>query len=104
MMFSGIWLKQKASVRNVAIAAISVLLLVNILEMCGTHFFNIDLRGMLRFDRFALLFNSIIFFSVLIYFLLSAKNDFRFWIFDFLNPRHPNQNRHPFCRKVYGIF
>jgi NADH-quinone oxidoreductase subunit N len=74
MMFSGIWLKQKASVRNVAIAAISVLLLVNVLEMCGTHFFNIDLKGMIRFDRFALLFNSIIFFSVLIYFLLSAKD------------------------------
>jgi NADH-quinone oxidoreductase subunit N len=74
MMFSGIWLKQKASVRNVAIAAIAVLLLVNVLEMCGTHFFNIDLRGMIRFDRFALLFNSIIFFSVLIYFLLSAKD------------------------------
>ena len=74
MMFSGIWLKQKASVRNVAIAAIAVLLLVNVLEMCGTQFFSFDLRGMMQFDRFALLFNSIIFFSVLIYFLLSAKD------------------------------
>ena len=74
MMFSGIWLKQKSSVRNVAIAAISVLLLVNVLEMCGTNFFNIDLKGMIQFDRFALLFNSIIFFSVLVYFLLSAKD------------------------------
>src|SRR6185436_20579598 len=74
MMFSGIWLKQKAAVRNVAIAAIAVLLLANILEMCGTHFFKIDVKGMIRFDRFALLFNSIIFFSVFIYFLLSAKD------------------------------
>ena len=74
MMFSGIWLKQKAAVRNVAIAAISVLLLVNVLEMCGTQLFKIDLRGMIHFDRFSLLFNSIIFFSVLIYFLLSAKD------------------------------
>ena len=46
----------------------------NILEMCGTHFFNFDVKGMIHFDRFALLFNSIIFFSVLIYFLLSAKD------------------------------
>jgi NADH-quinone oxidoreductase subunit N len=74
MMFSGIWLKQKAAVRNVAIAAIAVLFLANVLEMGGTHFFKIDLKGMIRFDRFALLFNSIIFFSVLIYFLLSAKD------------------------------
>ena len=74
MMFSGIWLKQKSAIRNIAIAAIGFLLLSNILEMCGTHFLNIDVKGMIHFDRFALLFNSILFFSVFVYFLLSAND------------------------------
>jgi len=74
MMFSSIWLKQKSAVRTVALAGIALLLLVNILEMCGTVFFKVDLRDMLQFDRFALLFNTIIFVSVFIYFLLSAKD------------------------------
>ena len=74
MMFSGIWLKQKSAIRNIAIAAIGFLLISNILEMCGTHFFNIDVNGMIHFDRFALLFNSILFFSVFVYFLLSAND------------------------------
>ena len=74
MMFSGIMLKQKSTVRNVAIAGIILLLLVNILEMCGTVFFKFDTRGMIAFDRFALLFNTIAFISTLLYLLLSARD------------------------------
>lgn len=74
MMFSGILLKQKSAVRNVAIAGILLLLIVNILELRGTVFFNIDSRGMIVFDRFALLFNTIAYFSTLLYLLLSAKD------------------------------
>jgi NADH-quinone oxidoreductase subunit N len=74
MMFSGILLKQKNAVRNVGIAGMTLLLIVNILEMCGTTLFNVDTKGMLAFDRFALLFNSIAFFSTLIYLLLSARD------------------------------
>jgi NADH-quinone oxidoreductase subunit N len=74
MMFSGIMLKQKSAVRNIAIAGLAVLLLVNILEMNGTVFFKIDMKGMIAFDRFALLFNSIAFLSTLIYLLLSARD------------------------------
>ena len=73
MMFSGILLKQKTAVRNVAIGGIIILLLVNILEMGGTVFFKIDTRGMIAFDQFALLFNTIVFVSTLLYLLLSAK-------------------------------
>ena len=47
MMFSGILLKSKAAVRNVAIAGMGLLLLVNILEMCGTVFFRINAADML---------------------------------------------------------
>lgn len=74
MMFSGILLKQKSAIRNVAIAGLIILLLVNILEMCGTVIFKVDTKGMIEFDRFALLFNTIAFFSTLIYFLLSARD------------------------------
>jgi NADH-quinone oxidoreductase subunit N len=51
-----------------------LLLIVNVMESYGTVFFHIDTHGMMRFDRFALLFNSIMFFSVFVYFLLSAKD------------------------------
>jgi NADH-quinone oxidoreductase subunit N len=74
MMFAGILLKQKSSIRTVAIIGVIILLVINIMETYGKTFFNIDTTGLMRFDRFALLFNSIIFFSVLVYFLLSAKD------------------------------
>lgn len=74
MMFSSILLKQKGAVRNVAVSGIILLLLVNILEMGGTVFFKVNIRGMIVFDQFALLFNSIIFIATLIYLLLSAKD------------------------------
>jgi NADH-quinone oxidoreductase subunit N len=74
MMFSGILLKQKSAIRNTAIAGIILLLLVNILEMNGFVFFKIDTKGMILFDRFALLFDTIIFVSALLYLLLSARD------------------------------
>jgi NADH-quinone oxidoreductase subunit N len=74
MMFSGILLKQKTAIRNIAIAGLVFLLLVNILEMYGVSFFKIDTRGMIVFDRFGLLFNSIAFVSTLIFFILSARD------------------------------
>ena len=58
MMFSGILLKQKAMVRNLAIAGIGLLLVVNTLELAGFTFFKIDTKGMLAFDRFCLLYTS----------------------------------------------
>ena len=74
MMFGGIWLKKGSAIRNLGIAGMVVLLLVNILEMNGTELFNVDTKGMIQFDRFALLFNTIIFASVFLYFLLSARD------------------------------
>lgn len=74
MMFSGILLKQKAMVRNLAISGIIILLIVNTLEISGVTFFKIDTKEMLAFDRFALLFNSIAFLSTLIYLFLSARD------------------------------
>ncbi len=74
MMFSSFLLKQKAGVRNLAIIGLVGVLVANILEMGGTVFFRIDTRGMMDFDRFALLFNTIVFAATLVYFILSAKD------------------------------
>ncbi|MBL7732809.1 MAG: NADH-quinone oxidoreductase subunit N [Chitinophagaceae bacterium] len=74
MMFSSFLLKSKASVRSVGIAGMALLLVVNTMEMCGWHFFNIDTMDMLHFDRFALLFDSVIFASTLLYLVLSARD------------------------------
>lgn len=74
MMFSGILLKQKAAIRGVAITGMILLLAVNIMETYGQVFFSINTAGMMRFDRFSLLFNSIVFFCILLFFILSAKD------------------------------
>src|SRR5215469_5270302 len=74
MMFSGILLNSKAAVRNLAVFGLIVILAGNILEMSGVVFFKIDTKGMIFFDRFALLFNTIVFVSTLVYFLLSARD------------------------------
>ena len=74
MMFSGIALTSKAAIRNIAIAGIGLLLLANLLEMGGTVFFNIDTKGMIVFDNFSLLFNTIAFVSTLLYLILSARD------------------------------
>ncbi|MFI5130741.1 MAG: NADH-quinone oxidoreductase subunit N [Chitinophagales bacterium] len=74
MMFGGLLLKRKSAVRNMATAGLFLLFAVNILEMAGVVFFKINVEGMMHFDRFSLLFNSIMLFSTFIYFLLSARD------------------------------
>jgi len=74
MMFSSFLLKQKAGVRNLAIIGLVGIVVVNILEMSGTIFFKVDTMGMMDFDRFSLLFNTIVFIATLVYFILSAKD------------------------------
>ncbi|MEQ1676980.1 MAG: NADH-quinone oxidoreductase subunit N [Chitinophagaceae bacterium] len=74
MMFSGIWLKKKAAVRQVAVAGMLLLLVVNILEMYGIVFFKFNTSGMIEFDRFALLFNTVAFLSTLLFLLLSSTD------------------------------
>ena len=74
MMFGGLLLKRKSAVRNMATAGLFLLFAVNILEMAGIVFFKINVEGMMHFDRFSLLFNSIMLFSTFIYFLLSARD------------------------------
>src|SRR6187455_1393183 len=59
MMFSGILLKQRSSVRAVALTGLFAAIVLNVLEMSGFHLFKIDITGMMKFDRLALFFNTI---------------------------------------------
>src|SRR5882724_6129062 len=74
MMFSGIFISQRAVIRNLAIIGVGVLLVVNTVELNHFSFFTIDVKHMLVFDSFGLLFNSIAFAATFIYLLLSAKD------------------------------
>jgi len=74
MMYSGIAIKNKASIKYVAILGVVLLAIVNWIELAGMPFFQIDVKGMLQFGTFGLLFNEIAFISTLVYFLLSGSD------------------------------
>ncbi len=74
LMFTGVFTSHRSTIRMVAILCLAILLASNIAEQYGFRFFRFDLRNMLSFDSFGLLFNSIALGSTLIYFLLSARD------------------------------
>jgi NADH-quinone oxidoreductase subunit N len=74
MMFGGIVLKNKSSVRALALVLMLVVISAGILELCGYHFFRINTSGMLLFDRFSLLFIVVATVCTFAYFLLSARD------------------------------
>jgi NADH-quinone oxidoreductase subunit N len=73
MMFSGILLKQKKAVRAIALSGLAVVIVLNVLEMQGYSMVTISLNGMLKFDRLALFFNTIVLVCTFVFFLLTAK-------------------------------
>lgn len=73
MMFSGIAIKQTAVLRYLAIAGVMVLLGLNTAEMQGWQLIDIDTTGMLQFDAYALLLNTVLLASLLVYLLLSGS-------------------------------
>lgn len=74
MMFSGIFITQRAAVRTLAIVGAGILLALNFAELNGFHPFHIDVKGMLVFNSYGLVFNSIAFAATFIYLLLSARD------------------------------
>lgn len=74
MMFTGLITKSNRVVRYTAITGLALLLLVTILDMRGIHLFNINVRGMLSFDSYNLVFNSIAFGCTLVFFVLSGRD------------------------------
>jgi NADH-quinone oxidoreductase subunit N len=74
MMFSGIFSKNNAVIRGTALTGLALLIVVNILDMNGTVLFKVNVHGMLYFDGFGLLFNTIAFGSTFLYTLLSGRD------------------------------
>src|ERR1044072_9079444 len=74
MMFSGVFTNNKTAIRIVAIIGLLGLTLANVADMGGYHFFNVNVKNMLAFDVFGLLFNTIAFASTWLYFLLSGRD------------------------------
>ena len=74
MMFSGIFTKRQTPVRILAVLGIVVLLISTLLEIAGHIFFPFNTRNMLVMDSFSLLFITVVFALMLLYFLLSGKD------------------------------
>lgn len=72
MMFGGILFKKASTPKYWAIAGIIILLAANLMEFFGMQFFNIDTKGMFKFDNFGLQFNTVAFICTLLYFLLNG--------------------------------
>src|SRR3954470_8461732 len=73
MMLCSFLVKNRSSIRHIASVFLLVLLIVNIADTYGGTFFIINTYGMLSFDRFGYLFNSIAIGSTLIYVLITGK-------------------------------
>lgn len=72
LMFASFLLQQKSAMRLLAILGMGILLVLNLAELQGWTLVSINTEGMLRFDRYSLVFNSVILFAVFLYLLLSG--------------------------------
>lgn len=73
MMLCSFLLKNKGSLRHIASVALLILLVANIADTYGHTMFLINTHGMLLFNRFGMLFNSIAIGATLVYVLLTGK-------------------------------
>jgi len=74
MMFSGLFIKNKSAAKTIALVGAVVLLIVNLFDLAGKMIIDSNFNGMLQYDRFGLLFLTVIVFALIIYFLLSGKD------------------------------
>ncbi len=74
MMYVGFIVKKQKSATAFAVLGLIVLLIVSWLEYAGVSIFTIDMQGMLRYNRLSLVFNLVMIFSTLVYFLLSGSD------------------------------
>lgn len=74
MMYTGFATKNTRNVTAVAVLGVLAVFVVNWMEYLGFSFFNIDTRSMLVYNGFGLIFNAVVLFSTLLYFLLSGRD------------------------------
>ena len=68
MMYTGFATKNTRTVSVVALLGVLAVLVVNWMEYLGVSFFNIDTKGMLAYNGFGLIFNTIVLFQPLFIF------------------------------------
>lgn len=73
MMFCSFLVKNKESFRHIASLGLLVLLIANIADGYGSTLFHINTYGMLAFNKFGYLFNSIAIGATLVYVLITGK-------------------------------
>jgi NADH-quinone oxidoreductase subunit N len=66
MMFSGLFLKSKSSAKTVALIGSIALLIGNFFDLSGKMIINSDFKGMLQFDRFGLLFLTVLILALIL--------------------------------------
>ena len=74
MMLSGIMIKNKSAITNIAATGLLMLLVANLLNTYGIIVVQVDTHSMLHFEKFGMFFNSIAIAATLIYVLLSGKD------------------------------
>jgi NADH-quinone oxidoreductase subunit N len=74
MMFSGILLKNRSSLKYIAIGGLLLLLIANLFQTYGVYTVVVNSHELLRFQKFGLFFNSIAISATLIYVILSGKD------------------------------
>ncbi|MBM3414520.1 MAG: NADH-quinone oxidoreductase subunit N [Bacteroidetes bacterium] len=73
LMLSSLFIKDRNYIHALALAGLAVLFAINLAEFDGWLLFEMDLSGMLRFDRYALVMNAIGLASFFFYLLLSGS-------------------------------
>lgn len=74
MMFSGLFISNKSTAKNIALLGAVVLLISNLLDLNGLTILDGDFKGMLQYERFNLLFLTVAVLSLIFYFLLNGKD------------------------------
>jgi len=74
MMFAAFLIKSKSAVRILAHVLLGVIIIANVLELRGVTFFDVDTKGMMAFDRFAVLFTLIANLCTFAFFVLSSRD------------------------------
>ena len=74
MMFSGFVLNTKGAIRIFAHVLLAAIIVVNILELRDVQLLQVDVKGMMAFDKFALLFTLVINICTFAFFLLSSRD------------------------------
>lgn len=73
MMFSGLFIANKSTAKTIAVVGALVLLVGNLFDLSGKMIIDSNFNGMLQYDKFGLLFLTVIVLALLFYFLLSGK-------------------------------